>query len=191
MPHPGTRQDAAATLVPGRACGACTACCLELAIEDPVLSKPAGALCAHCAPGRGCGIYEARPATCRDWHCGWRALAWLGEAHRPDRWGVLVQVTADDIPRRYPRTGLVLNVLGGLAAVEDRRTVEVVGALVRERVPAFMGVKGPPGFGGTKVFLNDQLARAAKQRSGDRLRDALVDEYLFALAQPKLPTAAA
>ena len=119
------------------------------------------------------------------------AMAQAVEAHWPDRWGVLVQVTADDIPRRYPRTGLVLNVLGGLAAVEDRRTVEVVGALVRERVPAFMGVKGPPGFGGTKVFLNDQLARAAKQRSGDRLRDALVDEYLFALAQPKLPTAAA
>lgn len=70
----------------------------------------------------------------------------------------------------------MLNVLAGLAAAEDRRTVDVVGALVQEQAPTFMGVKGPPGFSGTKVFLNDQLARTAKQRSGDRLRDALVDD---------------
>lgn len=174
-------------LVHGRGCGACTACCEVLTIDDPALRKPANVLCAHCTPGRGCGIYDTRPATCRDWHCGWRSLAWLDEACRPDLWGVLVQVTGDDIPARYPRTGLVLNVLAGLSAVEDRRTVDTVGALVRERVPAFMGVKGPPGFGGTKVFLNDQLARAARQRNGNKLRDALVDVYLFALAQPKRP----
>ena len=50
--------------------------------------------------------------------------SWSDETCRPDRWGVLVQVTGDDIPARYPRTGLVLNVLAGLAAVEDRRTVD-------------------------------------------------------------------
>lgn len=100
---------------------------------------------------------------------------------------MLVQVTGDDIPARYKRTGVVLNVVAGLAAAEDRRTVETVGALVRERVPAFMGVKDPPGHGGTTLFLNDQLARVAKQRSGTRLRDALIDLYVFALARPKLP----
>lgn len=172
-------------LVAGRGCGECTACCKELTIDDPGLKKAANVICPHCVPTLGCGIYPARPDTCRDWYCGWRYLEWLGEEFRPDRCHVLILLTDKDIPARYRQFGLVFDVLTGVAAVEDRRVVDVVGALIREDVPVFLSAKGPAGYGGTKVFLNEQLAAFARSRDGDAFRAALGRTYRFALAQPK------
>jgi hypothetical protein len=76
-------------LVAGRTCGECIACCQIPSIEEPGLTKPAGALCRHCT-GSSCGIYAARPQTCREFHCQWRHLALLDENWRPDRSGVLI-----------------------------------------------------------------------------------------------------
>lgn len=50
-------------------CGSCTACCRVFAI--PLLNKPAGEWCTHCAIGKGCKIYEARPKTCVEFRCVW------------------------------------------------------------------------------------------------------------------------
>ncbi len=76
-------------LVPGRECGACTACCVVLAIDDPALTKPAGTACQNCT-GTGCGIYASRPETCREFVCEWRRLTLLDEDWRPDLSGVLI-----------------------------------------------------------------------------------------------------
>jgi hypothetical protein len=172
-------------LVAGRRCGECTACCKELTIDDPALKKPGNVLCTHCVPKRGCGIYESRPQMCRDWYCGWRYLNWLDESCRPDRSNVLIQFSEEDIPLPYRQVGLVFNVLTGVAAVKNRRMVDILGALIREDVPVFLSAKGPPGYGSTKVFLNTPLAGLARSRDGDAFRAALVKTYLHALAQPK------
>jgi hypothetical protein len=74
------------TLVPGRECGPCTACCRVLEIE--ALDKPAGTLCAH-NTGASCGIYRERPDACARWHCLWRRIAALPADLRPDRSGVM------------------------------------------------------------------------------------------------------
>jgi hypothetical protein len=52
-----------------RSCGTCTLCCKVY--EVPVLNKPEGKWCGHCAPGKGCGIWQTRPEFCRDFHCLW------------------------------------------------------------------------------------------------------------------------
>ena len=71
----------------GRECGTCTACCTVLAVAE--LQKPMRWACDHvlCA---GCGIYEERPQTCRDFNCAWlRGAISDDEALRPDRLGLL------------------------------------------------------------------------------------------------------
>jgi hypothetical protein len=69
--------------VPSRQCGSCTLCCKLLGIA--ALEKPRNSWCRHCAPGKGCGIYETRPEECRAFFCGWITSADLGEEWRPDR----------------------------------------------------------------------------------------------------------
>ena len=66
-----------------RECGTCTLCCKVMAIRE--LEKPMGHWCAHCVPGKGCGIYETRFEICRTFLCGWRQVPQLGDAWRPDR----------------------------------------------------------------------------------------------------------
>ena len=72
-------MDAAAT----RSCGECTMCCKLLDVV--ALAKPAGTWCPHCAPGRGCGVYDTRPGECRSFQCGWLVDPKLGEEWRPSR----------------------------------------------------------------------------------------------------------
>lgn len=76
---------------PARSCGACTLCCKLLGIHE--LEKPQGAWCGHCKPGKGCGIYEARPPSCRTFTCGWLADLSIPEAMRPDRSKVVLYFT--------------------------------------------------------------------------------------------------
>lgn len=163
-------------LVRDRVCGECTACCRELTIDDPALRKPAAVPCAHCVPGRGCAVYAARPATCRDWHCGWRSLPWLSEALRPDRSGLLVLVEAGDAPGQ---AALVFNVVpagpGEAAEVLSRAAcLDVLGALVREGVPVFLGIKDATGRHGVRLALNGALATVARARDGNALRTAVL-----------------
>lgn len=61
-------------------------CCDVLGV--PELGKPYFARCEHLTE-KGCGIYETRPVSCRDYHCIW--LKGYGEdSDRPDRSGILV-----------------------------------------------------------------------------------------------------
>ena len=80
---PDGESNAVPTLVPGRACGSCTLCCKVLGIAE--LQKPKGQWCLHCSPGRGCRIYDDRPAGCRSFHCSWRLQPELGPEWKPDR----------------------------------------------------------------------------------------------------------
>jgi hypothetical protein len=64
-----------------RVCGKCNLCCRVLGIE--VLGKAAGEWCRHCVIGRGCGIYDERPAVCRDFECLYRTDPALTEVWHP------------------------------------------------------------------------------------------------------------
>lgn len=77
----------------GRDCGGCTLCCKVLGIA--ALDKPKGRWCPHCAPGKGCGAYEARPDECRTFNCLWLQRENLGPEWRPDRAKFVMCPTTD------------------------------------------------------------------------------------------------
>ena len=90
---------------PGKTCGACTACCVELRINTPEFKKDSHVPCAHLTAS-GCGIYQDRFKVCRQFLCGWLLSAELGEDWRPDRSGVLLmQGTQTDLPKPYQAAG--------------------------------------------------------------------------------------
>lgn len=78
-------------------CGTCSLCC-KLP-EIPVLKKPEGKWCSHCAVGKGCTIYETRPAPCRAFTCLWlesqEEKRPLPPELRPDRCKVFLTFTPD------------------------------------------------------------------------------------------------
>ena len=76
-----------------RACGDCTLCCKVMAIE--AIAKPAGQWCRHCKPGRGCQIYDSRPAECRAFHCLWLVDDRFGPHWKPAR-SKMVLTASDD-----------------------------------------------------------------------------------------------
>ncbi|MDB5439203.1 MAG: hypothetical protein JWM33_1630 [Caulobacteraceae bacterium] len=77
----------------GHVCGTCNLCCKVMEIRE--LSKPEGVWCAHCAPGRGCGIYADRPTPCREFSCQWLVTPELPDSFRPDRTKVVLTMAAD------------------------------------------------------------------------------------------------
>lgn len=66
-----------------RPCGECSLCCKLMAIDE--LKKPANRWCAHVAIGKGCRIYDERPAACRSYQCVWTMMRGFDDAWRPDR----------------------------------------------------------------------------------------------------------
>jgi hypothetical protein len=79
-------------------CGSCTACCRVYAI--PPLKKPAGTWCQHCDIGKGCKIYDDRPALCVEFTCLWLAMKNRGvevaDDLRPDRSKVVFSPTTNE-----------------------------------------------------------------------------------------------
>jgi len=71
-----------------RDCGDCTACCLLTTVRE--LSKDDGVLCPHCTTEIGCGIYEDRPLSCREFKCFWLAEGWPTHL-RPDKCNVMFE----------------------------------------------------------------------------------------------------
>jgi hypothetical protein len=89
MPHP-----IAHSIVPGRSCGDCSLCCKVIRVD--AFAKPPGTWCSHCSPGRGgCAIYDARPAECRDFYCGFMTSPGLGEEWRPSRCKLVLRLESD------------------------------------------------------------------------------------------------
>lgn len=80
------------TQQPTRECGGCTACCKVMGV--PELSKPDFVVCGHATKKVGCGIYEKRPTSCREFNCLW-AYGLLPEGCRPDKIGIVCVPTGD------------------------------------------------------------------------------------------------
>jgi hypothetical protein len=168
-----------ATLVPGRSCGGCNACCryFDLMAE---LNKPCGILCRHWESGVGCGIYETRPPACRNFYCDWLLNDALDDAWRPDRSGMIIRETRDGIPREFgDRNGLIFALNGPDSSLEADRVVERVSALILQGVPVYLEILGPMGFGSDKVMLNRRMAVAAASRNRDRIVAGLREALAF------------
>lgn len=168
--------------LPGRSCGECRVCCVELEIDDPELSKPDEVACLHLTEG-GCGIYARRPVTCATWFCGWRLIN-VSEAMRPDRSQVLMIPEICTEPG-YEKGGLRLVSVGGDPEVLlQAEVVDLAGRFVAQGVPMFLSYGS--GEQCRRVLINP--AATAAVRAGDRrafvqsLRDLLAQLSAYSAA---------
>jgi hypothetical protein len=69
-----------------------------MAIE--ALEKPAGQWCPHCKPGRGCLVYDSRPAECRAFHCLWLLDERFGVHWKPNQSKLVVTMSEDGLELR-------------------------------------------------------------------------------------------
>lgn len=70
-----------------RTCGECTLCCKLMGV--PELKKSSAEWCGDCVQGKGCGVYEERPQSCRNFQCFWLMDDAFPDDFRPDRIGAL------------------------------------------------------------------------------------------------------
>ena len=75
-----------------KTCAGCSACCEIVPVKE--LGLEAFHRCPHQRPpyhaqGPGCGIYAARPYSCRSWSCAWLLADWP-DIYRPDRCGLVI-----------------------------------------------------------------------------------------------------
>jgi hypothetical protein len=80
-------------VVQGRECGACSLCCKLVAVIE--LAKVEGLWCTHCAPGKGCQIYDDRPSSCRGFHCGWLQTDDFGPEWKPTTSKMVIAAEGD------------------------------------------------------------------------------------------------
>ena len=81
---------------PGRSCAGCTMCCRIFGI--PELQKPRHQWCSHCEIGVGCKIYDERPASCREFVCGYLVDGGVPEHWKPSKSRMVL--TSEDSGRR-------------------------------------------------------------------------------------------
>ncbi len=72
-----------------RTCGECRECCIVLEVD--AMQKPNDVPCRHLCSA-GCGIYNGRPQSCREFTCGWLE-GMLGPADRPSRTHMVLWIT--------------------------------------------------------------------------------------------------
>jgi hypothetical protein len=60
------------------------------------IEKPERTACRHCETGAGCGIYDDRPAVCREFYCGYLALPFVAPRWYPPESGMVIFPAADD-----------------------------------------------------------------------------------------------
>jgi hypothetical protein len=101
-----------------RKCGDCTACCTVMSIE--AVESPCGEACKHLTDS-GCGIYRRRPQSCQDWNCVWKMGGLLRKSERPDKTGLVIDVTRNTPDSPVPRALVFRQVWDG--AFEESKYV--------------------------------------------------------------------
>jgi hypothetical protein len=174
--------------VPGRECGGCAACCIELHINAPALQKLAGVRCANLKADCRCAIYETRPKVCADFECGWRLMAALGDDWRPDRSGIiLIPKTTGNPPGYRADSGVQIMLLRG-DAIHKKELPGLIAAWVTARAPVFLTLAAPLGYLAKSAFLNESVAGAVRRNDRAGLIDAL-QEVAEELRRQKLEPA--
>jgi len=150
--------------LPGRECGACTACCVDMEVNDPDLVKPDRVPCPHMLAGTGCAIHERLPVTCRNWFCGWRFLN-LSDAMRPDLCGVLLAPEMGTTEGYEGKGGLrIILTRDEREALFQDELIDFIAKCVSGGAPIFLSWgEGPLAM---RLLVNDELK--AVVADGDR-----------------------
>jgi hypothetical protein len=148
-------------VVPGRDCEGCAVCCDVLAIDTPGLKKPAGVPCVN-QTAQGCAIHAVRPEICRAWFCGWRRIAAMPDAARPDRSRLLVSLDFVREPRNcLEGVAIVVRSLDGAPPFRTELAEEIVDLLCGQLVPVWLH------DGSRKVLVHPESEIARHVISGE------------------------
>jgi hypothetical protein len=168
------KQGGGVELVPGRACGECSVCCVVLNIDTPEFQKLPRVPCQYLRTEGGCAIHATCFPACRTYHCGWRYLKGLGKDWRPDRSGILIDFQTDGLPENYPkRPGIRLMPTEALEALFAPGVQALLSSLVLAEVPAILAVPGPPGHFPVSIFLSDALREPVLARDPAKIAETL------------------
>jgi hypothetical protein len=186
-------------LLAGRDCGACTMCCIVPAIDEPDIQKKPGTPCRHACPEdrdeadtasqAGCRIYDARPAVCRDFFCGWRMMPELDENWRPDRSRVFITLERVQVPGRPDvATAMTFMLVGDVfQTARSERFITVVRKKAMESVAMYLAMPGPPGSKPLRITLPPMAMLEAARRGRDHVKALLEQAVKFMSAQPFEP----
>jgi hypothetical protein len=155
----------ALTPLPGRECGACHVCCVELGIDAPQLDKPDGMVCPHLKPGFGCAIYHDRPDVCRSWYCGWRLIG-LNDDLRPDLCGLLLMPEMTDVAPYKGKGGLRMVLLDEKkdSVLTNGEIVDLAGQCIVRGLPLFLSYGN--GIFCKRILMNEIASKMVA--GGDR-----------------------
>jgi hypothetical protein len=162
-------------LVPGRECGDCMACCVDLTISFDQMKKPAGVRCAH-RLANGCNIYATRPNVCRSFHCLWRRLPNMDESWRPDLSGILM-ILGDVPPESDARVAVELILIGQPDILESDRFVGMIAGFIENGTATYLTVPRGSGFLHTHLLMNERLAPAIAARNLPTMKAWLRSAY--------------
>jgi hypothetical protein len=146
-----------------KSCGACSACCRDTQFELAGKLKPAGVMCPHAAPPKGCTIHATRQPVCRNFFCGWHHLPSLGEDWRPDQSEVLILFRQGPAPDGKTG-GIDFELIGDRARLTWLPLVRYIATLIEDGDPVYLSLPGEPGEPSPWVYLSNIPA----------LRDAIV-----------------
>jgi hypothetical protein len=144
------------SVIEGRSCEGCTACCSFAPIRTEELQKPANSLCLHCAEGQGCTVYEVRPTVCRGFYCGYFFLPELGEEWHPERSGVVIR------SEHFDNDSITILILELTSFLISEEFAGMVGAWVQEGINVEFERVGPPGHLPAKMRVNELLEESIK-----------------------------
>lgn len=172
-------EDNESHLVANRECGECTACCVELLIDDKDFKKPAEQACVNLMEAGGCKIYQKRPSVCQEWYCAWRFMAQLDESWRPDHSGIMLRSDENGIifqPIQDPKKVLIRD-----------RAIELIGGGVAQGIPMSLSIPTKSGFRSYGLSLNEPLQEAVASRNLVVIQDKLLELIDFAASQNTSP----
>lgn len=75
-----------------RSCGDCQECCTTMGVHE--IKKPPSSPCRHLCV-RGCGIYETRPQSCKDYECLWLSGI-TPDGWKPKKYGIVMDIANID-----------------------------------------------------------------------------------------------
>ncbi|MBJ3783784.1 hypothetical protein [Devosia sediminis] len=142
------------TIIEGRECGRCTACCGFAPIRTDTLRKPANSLCLHCAEGQGCTVYDVRPQVCRGFYCGYFFLPELGPNWHPENSGVVIRSES------FNNDTITILILRLSEFLISEEFAGMVGAWVQAGIAVEFERVGPEGHLPAKMEINDFLEDA-------------------------------
>ena len=172
-------EDNESHLVTNRECGECTACCVELLIDDKDFKKPAEQSCVNLMEAGGCKIYKQRPSVCQEWYCAWRFMSQLDESWRPDISGIMLRSDENGIifqPIQDPKEVLIRD-----------RAIELIGGGVAQGIPMSLSIPTKSGFRSYGLSLNEPLEEAVASRNLVVIQDKLLELIDFAASQNTSP----